>query len=108
MDPQDHVPTNGRPPALQPPNGRRHDAVISLLAQRCEALRRGVMALKAENTELRRELRRLDGGPTPSHVPQGRDDESASWEVALPVGRQAPRAARRALADWLQSRVPQR
>jgi anti-sigma regulatory factor (Ser/Thr protein kinase) len=108
MDPQDHIPTNGRPPALQPTNGRLHEAVISLLTQRCEALRRGATALKAENAELRLELRRLYSSQTPSQGPQWRVDGSASWEVALPVGRKAPGAARVALADWLQPRVPQR
>jgi anti-sigma regulatory factor (Ser/Thr protein kinase) len=107
MDPHDGAPTNGRPIALQPPDGRRHEAVISLLTQRCAELRRGAAALKAENAELRLEVGRLSRH-APSPWPEWSVDALASWEVALPAARQAPGAARVALADWLQPRVPQR
>jgi anti-sigma regulatory factor (Ser/Thr protein kinase) len=108
MDPQDRVSTNGRPPALQPPVGRRHETVIQLLTQRCEALRRGIVALKAENAELRLELRRLSRSRAPSQWPGWSPDAPASWEVALPAGASAPGAARIVLADWLEPRVPHR
>jgi anti-sigma regulatory factor (Ser/Thr protein kinase) len=110
MDPQDQASTNGRPsaPSPQPPNGRRHETVISLLAQRCEALRRGAVALKAENAALRLELRRLSRSRTPSEWPEWSADAPASWEVALPAGTKAPGAARILLAGWLERRVPQR
>jgi anti-sigma regulatory factor (Ser/Thr protein kinase) len=108
MDPQDHTSANGRPPALQPMRGRRHEAVISLLTQRCEALRQGAAALKAENAELRLELRRLARSRTPSQWPGWSVDALSSWEVAVPAGPKACGAARIALADWLAPRVPQR
>jgi anti-sigma regulatory factor (Ser/Thr protein kinase) len=108
MDPQDSLPTNGRPPVLQPSIGRRHETVVQLLTQRCDALRRGIAALKAENAELRLEVRRLSRSRTPSEWPGWSPDSLASWEVALPAGAKAPGAARIALADWLQPRVPQR
>jgi anti-sigma regulatory factor (Ser/Thr protein kinase) len=108
MDPQDRASTNGRPTVLLPPDGRRHETVISLLTRRCEALRQGAVALKAENAELRLELRRLARVRTPSQWPEWSGDALASWEVALPAGRKAPGAARIVLADWLEPRVPRR
>lgn len=108
MDSQDRASTNGRPRPLRPPDGRRHDTVISLLTQRCEALRQGAAALKAENAELRLELRRLARSRIPSQRPEWSVDALASWEIALPAGRVAPRAARIALAGWLEPRVPLR
>jgi anti-sigma regulatory factor (Ser/Thr protein kinase) len=106
MDPQDRAPTNGRPPALELPVSRRHETVIQLLTQRCETLRRGAAALKAENAELRLELRRLSRSRAPSQWPEWSADAVASWEVALPAGVKAPGAARIALGDWLEPRVP--
>lgn len=103
---QEHALTNGRPPSLQP-NGGSHEAVISLLAQRCEALRRGAAALKAENAELRLALRRVAGSRAASQWPEWSVDAPASWEVALPAGARAPGAARRVIADWLEPRVPE-
>src|SRR3954452_8156218 len=103
---QEHALTNVRAPSLQP-NGGSHEAVISVLAQRCEALRRGAAALKAENAELRLELRRLSRSRRTSDWPGWRGDATASWEVARPAGITAPGAARIALAGWLEARVPQ-
>jgi anti-sigma regulatory factor (Ser/Thr protein kinase) len=108
MDAHDRAPTNGRPTALKPPGGRRHETVISLLTQRCAELRRGAAALKAENAELRLEVRRLSRTRAASQWPECSVDALASWEVALPAGRRAPGAARIALADWLEPRVPRR
>jgi anti-sigma regulatory factor (Ser/Thr protein kinase) len=108
MDPRDSGPTNGRPPAVAMSISSRHENAISLLTQRCEALRRGAAALETENAELRLELRRLARRRSPSQWPEWSADAVASWEVALPAGTKAPGAARLALADWLEPRVPRR
>lgn len=108
MDPQDSAPTNGRPPAVATSVSGRDENGIRLLTQRCEALRRDAAALETENAELRLELRRLARRRSPSQWPEWSADAVASWEVALPAGTKTPGAARLALADWLEPRVPRR
>jgi anti-sigma regulatory factor (Ser/Thr protein kinase) len=108
MEPQDVAPTNGRHADAQVHISPRHELVIHLLTQRCETLRVGMDALKAENTDLRLELRRLARSGTPSAWPGWGVDALASWDVALPAGIKAPGDARIALASWLEWRVPSR
>jgi anti-sigma regulatory factor (Ser/Thr protein kinase) len=73
-----------------------------------DGLREGAAALKAENAQLRLELSRLAGNSIPSGWPAGGADAFASWEVALPSEVTAPRAARIALAGWIERCVPPR
>lgn len=117
---QDAVPTNGRPPALDQRGAepdlvarlnatcRRHELVIDALAQRCATLRRGAAALKAENTELRVELARIDRRETRSLCPSSGTYGLAPCEVALAAEPRAAGAARSVIAHWLERRVPAR
>jgi anti-sigma regulatory factor (Ser/Thr protein kinase) len=108
MEPHGSARTNGRPPPVESRPTSRHETVIHLLTQRCAMLREGAAALKAENTELRLEVRRLSRGRPQSAWPGWTAGAPASWEVELPAGRKAPGAARIALATWLDRRVPRR
>jgi anti-sigma regulatory factor (Ser/Thr protein kinase) len=74
---------------------RRQELTIDGLTRTLTALRRGAMALKAENAELRAELNVL-------HRPHA---AARHVDVTLPVGPEAPATARAALARALTGHV---
>jgi anti-sigma regulatory factor (Ser/Thr protein kinase) len=82
---------------------RRQALVIDSLSEAAAALRRGALALKAENAELRvaegRRQRR-----SRSHVDERLDDGEAA-EVRLALDVQAPGVARSVVAEWVGERV---
>jgi anti-sigma regulatory factor (Ser/Thr protein kinase) len=83
---------------------RRHDATIDGLTVALDTLRRGAIALKGENHELRAEIAELGSG-TASHR---RDDFGELAEVALPARLSAPGAARIVVAGCLLGLVGRR
>lgn len=77
---------------------RRQELTIDGLTRTLTALRRGVMALKAENAELRAEIQVL-------HKPQA---TARYVDVTVAVGPEAPAAARAALTRALTGHVTQK
>jgi anti-sigma regulatory factor (Ser/Thr protein kinase) len=112
MHPDESVLTNGEPPSTRQDASqldqlratcRRQALVIDSLSAAAAALRRGALALKAENAQLRvdnSEGRRR----SPSAVDE-RVDDGEAIEVRLALDVQAPGAARRVVADCLDQRV---
>ena len=75
---------------------RHQEMVIDTLGEALSTFERGARALKAENSALRVENDRLR---------RSRVDGGAPAEVAIPIGVQAPRVARSAIAQWLVDHV---
>ena len=75
---------------------RHQEMVIDTLGEALSTFERGARALKAENSALRAENDRLR---------RSRVDGGAPAEVAIPIGVQAPRVARSAIAQWLVDHV---
>ncbi len=84
----------------------RHQAmVIDTLGEALSAFDRGARALKAENSALRAENDRLRRDRRSPPRPDGRVDGGEPSEVAIPIDVQAPRVARRVIAEWLADHV---
>jgi anti-sigma regulatory factor (Ser/Thr protein kinase) len=80
---------------------RRQALVIDSLSEAAAALRRGALALKAENARLRFDA---DHRRSPSAGDE-RDDDGDAIEVRLPLDVRAPGAARSVVTDCLGARV---
>jgi anti-sigma regulatory factor (Ser/Thr protein kinase) len=85
---------------------RDRDAVIEGLTLAVRRLRRGAVALKAENNDLRAEISELQ----PATASRQRDDAPMQQfgklaELALPIGSSAPGAARMVVAHCLTGLV---
>jgi anti-sigma regulatory factor (Ser/Thr protein kinase) len=92
------------------PNGLqakcRHQAmVIDTLADALSTFERGARALKAENSALRAENDRLHRHRRFPSRPDARGEGGEPAEVTIPLGVQAPSAARSVIAQWLADHV---
>jgi anti-sigma regulatory factor (Ser/Thr protein kinase) len=84
----------------------RHQAmVIDTLGEVLSSFEHGARALKAENSALRAENDRLRRHRRFASRIDGRMDGGEPAEAAIPIGAQAPRLARSAVAGWLADRV---
>jgi anti-sigma regulatory factor (Ser/Thr protein kinase) len=113
MHPDESALTNGKPPSMRQRAAARselddlratcrHQAlVIDSLSEAAGALRRGALALKAENARLRVGA---DHRRSPS-AGNGRDDADEAIEVRLALDAQAPGAARSVVTDCVGARV---
>jgi anti-sigma regulatory factor (Ser/Thr protein kinase) len=80
----------------------RHQAmVIDTLGEVLSSFERGARALKAENSALRVENDRLRRHRRFASRP----DDGEPAEAAIPLGANAPRAARSVIAEWLANHV---
>ena len=84
--------------------GRRQAVVIATLSEAVSNYHRGLTALRAENAELRAEIRDRERRTLPAGGSRA-DDELV--EMAIEPGPGAPRVARRAIAGALADRVAQ-
>jgi anti-sigma regulatory factor (Ser/Thr protein kinase) len=108
--------TNGRPSAVESSTSRseldrlrskcrRQAQAIDALSDAVRNLRRGARALKAENAELRADLRSVPRQRRAGARANGRVDGSERIEARLALDLQAPGAARGVVADCLGHRV---
>jgi serine/threonine-protein kinase RsbW len=74
---------------------RSHERALDGLSRACATLRRGAVALKAENAMLRAELDRVRS-----------EDGLEPLTMALPAEIHAPAAARCGMRRWLTAQVP--
>jgi anti-sigma regulatory factor (Ser/Thr protein kinase) len=84
---------------------RRQAIAIERLGEALSTFERGARALKAENSELRAENDRLRHHRRSGSRPDRRVDGGEQAEVAIPLGVQAPAAARSVVAEWLAGQV---
>jgi anti-sigma regulatory factor (Ser/Thr protein kinase) len=86
---------------------RRQSQVIDGLGQRCKTLRRGAIALEAQNAALRAELDRLRGNVVGGALPTTRRRPAPELgEIVLPARLRAAGAARIVLRQWLRGHAP--
>jgi anti-sigma regulatory factor (Ser/Thr protein kinase) len=84
---------------------RRQAVVIGTLRDAVSRFSAGAQALKAENAELRTEAARLRRDRRPPAGTQDRVEGAELAEEPIPIGPQAPGAARRVITRSLQDRV---
>jgi anti-sigma regulatory factor (Ser/Thr protein kinase) len=113
MHPEQAALTNGKPPSGRKriaarselddlrATCRRQALAIDSLSEAALALRRGALALKAENAQLRVENDHARRHGRSRSRANGRVDDGEAIEVRLALDMQAPGAARKVVADCL-------